>query len=112
MAWDERGRLWISETIDYPNAMQEPGEGHDRIVICEDTKGTGVADKFTVFADKLSIPTSMVFANGGVIVAQAPDTLFLQGHHRQRRRRRAQSPLHRLGHARHARRPEQLPLWL
>ena len=35
-------------------------------------------DKFTVFADHLSIPTSMCFANGGVIVQQAPDTLFLK----------------------------------
>jgi putative membrane-bound dehydrogenase-like protein len=78
IAFDERGRLWVSETIDYPNSMQQPGEGHDRIVICEDTKGTGVADKFTVFADKLSIPTSLCFANGGVIVAQAPDLLFLK----------------------------------
>jgi putative membrane-bound dehydrogenase-like protein len=78
MAWDARGRLWIAETVDYPNNMQQPGKGHDRITICEDTKGTGRADKFTVFADKLSIPTSLVFAKGGVIVTQAPDTLFLK----------------------------------
>jgi putative membrane-bound dehydrogenase-like protein len=78
MAFDERGRLWIAETFDYPNNMQRPGQGHDRITICEDTKGTGVFDKFTVFADKLSIPTSIVFANGGIIVAQAPDMLFLK----------------------------------
>jgi putative membrane-bound dehydrogenase-like protein len=78
MAWDARGRLWIAETVDYPNEMQKPGEGHDRIVICEDTKGTGKADKFTVFADKLSIPTSITFANGGIIVTQPPDTLFLK----------------------------------
>ena len=78
MAWDARGRLWIAETVDYPNDMQPPGKGHDRIVILEDSKGTGKADKFTVFADQLSIPTSMAFANGGVIVDQAPDTLFLK----------------------------------
>ncbi len=78
LAWDERGRLWIAETVDYPNDLQGPGKGHDRIKICEDTKGTGRADKFTVFADKLSIPTSLTFANGGVIVAQAPDFLFLK----------------------------------
>ncbi len=78
MAWDARGRLWIAETVDYPNNMQPPGQGHDRIVILEDTKGTGKADKFTVFADHLSIPTSLTFARGGVIVTQAPDTLFLK----------------------------------
>jgi putative membrane-bound dehydrogenase-like protein len=78
MAWDARGRLWIAETFDYPNGRQPSGQGHDRIVICEDTKGTGRADKFTVFADHLSIPTSLVFADGGLIVAQMPDTLFLK----------------------------------
>jgi putative membrane-bound dehydrogenase-like protein len=78
MAWDERGRLWIAETFDYPNNLQPPGKGHDRIVILEDTRGTGRADKFTVFADKLSIPTSIAFSGGGIIIHQAPDTLFLQ----------------------------------
>jgi putative membrane-bound dehydrogenase-like protein len=78
MNWDERGRLWIAETVDYPNDRQKAGEGHDRIVILEDTKGTGKADKFTVFADKLSIPTSFTFARGGVVVHQAPHTLFLK----------------------------------
>ena len=78
MNWDYKGRLWIAETVDYPNNKQPPGEGHDRLKICEDTKGDGHADKFTVFADKLSIPTSLTFANGGVIVHQAPETLFLK----------------------------------
>jgi uncharacterized protein len=78
MNWDERGRLWVAETVDYPNDLRRPPEGNDRITICEDTDGDGTADKFTVFADKLSIPTSLVFANGGLIVAQAPDMLFLK----------------------------------
>jgi putative membrane-bound dehydrogenase-like protein len=68
MTWDERGRLWCAITMDYPNELQPEGQGRDKIVICEDTKGTGRADKFTVFADKLSIPTSITFARGGVIV--------------------------------------------
>jgi putative membrane-bound dehydrogenase-like protein len=78
MNWDERGRLWIAETVDYPNNRQPAGKGHDRIVICEDTKGTGRADKVTVFADKLSIPTGFTFYKGGVIVVQAPHTLYLK----------------------------------
>jgi uncharacterized protein len=78
MNWDERGRLWILETVDYPNELQREGEGRDRIRICEDTDGDGRADKFTVFADRLSIPTSLAFAYGGVIVLQAPHTLFLK----------------------------------
>ncbi len=78
MTWDERGRLWVAETYDYPNEKQPEGKGRDRIRICEDTDGDGKADKFTVFADKLSIPTSLAISHGGVIVHQAPDTLFLK----------------------------------
>ncbi len=78
IAWDHKGRLWVAETVDYPNNLQRSGDGHDRIKICEDTDGDGRADKFTVFADRLSIPTSMAFADGGVVVHQAPDTLFLK----------------------------------
>jgi putative membrane-bound dehydrogenase-like protein len=78
LTWDNRGRAWLALSVDYPNNRQPEGQGNDRIVILEDTKGTGRADKVTVFADKLSIPTSMVHANGGLIVAQAPHILFLQ----------------------------------
>ena len=78
MNWDERGRLWVAVTVDYPNELQPPGKGRDRILIREDTKGEGKADRVKVFADKLSIPTSLIFARGGVIVHQAPHTLFLR----------------------------------
>jgi hypothetical protein len=46
--------------------------------ICEDTDGDGRADKFTVFCDQLSIPTSFVFANGGVIVIHSGKTEFFK----------------------------------
>ncbi|QCR21170.1 PVC-type heme-binding CxxCH protein [Pontibacter sp. SGAir0037] len=79
MAWDERGRLWVVESVDYPNTFKETdGEANDRIKICEDTNGDGRADKFTVFADDLNIPTSIVFANGGIIVSMAPDFVFMK----------------------------------
>lgn len=79
MEWDEKGRLWVIETVDYPNTVRDAeGVGDDRIKICEDTDGDGKADKFTLFADNLNIPTSLVFANGGVIVSQAPHFLFLK----------------------------------
>jgi putative membrane-bound dehydrogenase-like protein len=78
MTWDERGRLWIAESTDYPNEKRRDGQGHDRITICTDTDGDGLADSFQVFAEGLNIPTSLLCANGGVIVLQAPDTLFLK----------------------------------
>ena len=77
-SFDERGRLWVIETVDYPNEPLNGQPGDDKIKILEDTNGDGRADKVTVFADKLNIPTSLAFANDGVIVTQPPHTLFLK----------------------------------
>jgi len=82
MAWDERGRLYVLITKDYPNERKPEGVGlpggSDYIVICEDTDKDGKADKFTNFAEGMSIPTGMAFGNGGLYVSQAPHMLFLQ----------------------------------
>ena len=83
MNWDARGRLWVLESTDYPNNLvADPHmNGNDRIVICEDTDGDGKADKFTVFADHLNIPTGIAFAGKGVIVAVAPYIIYLEATH-------------------------------
>ena len=78
MAWDEQGRLFVSITVDYPNEMQPAGQGRDKIVMCEDTDGDGACDKVTTFADKISIASSVLPYAGGLIVHQAPVTLFLK----------------------------------
>jgi putative membrane-bound dehydrogenase-like protein len=75
ITWDHRDRLWVVEALDYPNG---PGVGNDRLKICEDTDGDGKADQFTVFADQLTIATSAVHANGGVIVTSGSQMLFLK----------------------------------
>ena len=76
--WDHRGRAFVIQTVDYPNNLHAGNLGNDKIIICEDTDKDGRADKFTTFADQLSIPTSLVFANGGVICTNGTDMLFLQ----------------------------------
>ena len=78
MNWDEKGRLWVMETVDYPNEVKDDDLGDDRIKILEDTDGDGKADKTTIFAEKLNIPTSFVFSNGGIIVSQSPSFLFFK----------------------------------
>ncbi len=80
MNWDEQGRLWVIESIEYPYPRDfwPDGGGKDRILILEDTNGDGRADTFTEFADDLNIPTSLTFAGDGVIVKQAPQTLYLK----------------------------------
>jgi putative membrane-bound dehydrogenase-like protein len=77
-SFDQRGRLWVIEAIDYPNRVLNGAPGEDRIKILEDTDDDGRADKITIFAERLNLPSSLVFANGGVIVAAAPHVLFLK----------------------------------
>ncbi len=70
MAFDEKGRMWVSSTVEYPHSAakdrwSDPQGSHvadsrDAIKILEDTDGDGVADKMTVFADGLNIPTGVL----------------------------------------------------
>lgn len=78
-AWDARGRMWVVETNDYPNTvLPDSVPGHDRILILDDANRDGRADKVTVFAQGLNLATSLAFANGGVVVGQAPHMLFFR----------------------------------
>ncbi len=76
--FDERGRMWAVETLDYPNIITDPYAGHDRIIILEDTDGDGVADKHTVFAQGLNIPQGIEWTPGGLVVAMAPYLLLFE----------------------------------
>ena len=77
MAFDPDGRLWLCETLDYPNELQPAGSGRDRLRVLVDEDGDGSYEKDVVYADKLSIPTSLCFTPEGVVVHQAPHTLLL-----------------------------------
>ncbi|MEW4526276.1 PVC-type heme-binding CxxCH protein [Maioricimonas sp. JC845] len=77
MTWDAQGRLWVCCSTSYPQV--QPGEQpNDQIIVLEDTDGDGRADKSTVFADGLYVPTGLEMGDGGVYVANAPDLLFLK----------------------------------
>jgi putative heme-binding domain-containing protein len=74
MTFDARGRIWITESVEYPRSSAGPGQ--DRIKVLESTKGDGKYDKITVFAEGLNIPSGIAVGHGGVWVANAPDLLF------------------------------------
>jgi len=77
MVWDSRGRLWVACSWAYPQL--KPGQkANDKIIILEDTNQDGKADKSTVFADGLYLPTGIELANGGCYVAQSPDVFFFK----------------------------------
>lgn len=78
IAFDNKGRLWVSCMANYPQWMPGAGRPSDRLLIFEDTDGDGRADKCTPFYDKLICPTGFEFWNGGVLVVDEPRILFLK----------------------------------
>jgi putative heme-binding domain-containing protein len=78
MTFDAKGRLWVSTMPSYP--LWKPGDPKpmDKLLILEDLDGDGVADKCTVFYDKLHCPTGFEFCNGGVLVVDQPRLIFLK----------------------------------
>lgn len=76
MNFDEKGRLWVATSEVYPQIL--PGEtANDKVVVLEDIDGDGVAEKSTVFADNLLIPTGILPGDGGVYVANSTDLIHL-----------------------------------
>ena len=117
MTFDERGRVWITESLEYPR--RAAGPGRDRVKVLEDTDGDGKADKFTVFAEGLNIPSGIAVGHGGVWVANSPDILFLKDTRRRRQGRHARGGRDGFGRSRYPRAAQladlgarRLALWL
>jgi putative heme-binding domain-containing protein len=78
IAFDNKGRLWVSCMINYPQWLPNSSRPTDRLLILEDTDNDGKADKCTTFYDELICPTGFEFHKDGVLVADQPRILFLQ----------------------------------
>ena len=77
MNWDEKGRLWVVSSRLYPHI--KPGQrSDDQVIVLEDNDGDGVADKSTIFAEDLLIPTGVMPGDGGAYVANSTEILFMQ----------------------------------
>ena len=98
ITFDERGRMWVVQYLQYPapaglkpvrvdqylrttyDRVPDPPprgpKGADKITILEDTDGDGVYDKSKDFVTGLNLATGVEVGHGGVWVAQAPYLLF------------------------------------
>lgn len=96
--FDDRGRLWVIQYLQYPNPAElqrvqvdrfsrtrydrvpEPPpqgpRGADRITILEDTDHDGRMDRGQDFVNGLNLATGLAFGHGGVFVLQVPYLLF------------------------------------
>ena len=75
--FDARGRLWVIGSTVYPQI--EPGQKpDDKVLILEDTNQDGRADKTTVFADGLMIPTGLEVTSDGCYLGHGTELLLLR----------------------------------
>jgi putative membrane-bound dehydrogenase-like protein len=73
---DSKGRLWAAVWPTYPK--WEPGkEMNDALLILPDDNGDGKADRAIEFA-RVHCPLGFEFWNGGVLVTEGPDLVFLK----------------------------------
>ncbi len=72
IAFDARGRLWVTQSHEYPFPA-EPGEGVDRLSVLEDTDGDGRADRFTHYEDTLNIPIGVLPLTDATIAYSIPN---------------------------------------
>lgn len=73
MAFGDDGRLWLSNSQEYPYAAPPDRPGRDSIKVLEDTDGDGRADSITTFADGLNIPIGLYPYGDGVIAFSIPN---------------------------------------
>jgi len=78
MAFDARGRLWVTVTQEYPYPVPTNRPGRDAIKILEDTNDDGRADKITTFADGLNIPIGVYPCKNGCVAWSIPDIWYFQ----------------------------------
>ncbi len=78
MSFDNRGRLWIATMPTYPHYQPGDARPNDKLIILEDTDSDGRADRETVFADGLHLPTGFELAAEGVYVAQGNHLVLLK----------------------------------
>lgn len=64
LAFDDRGRLWVTDTVEYPWPVKPGERGRDTVKILEDIGPDGRAQKITTFADGLNIPIGLLPLNG------------------------------------------------
>ncbi|MGB3587126.1 MAG: PVC-type heme-binding CxxCH protein, partial [Tunicatimonas sp.] len=76
--WDDRGRLWVAENLDYESRGHGfSNDGNSRILILEDTDQDGEADSRKVFLEGIPFPAAIAVGMGGLFLGAPPNLLFV-----------------------------------
>lgn len=75
LAFDARGRLWVTHSIEYPFAAADPEQSRDGLTVLDGIGSDGRATKISKFVEKLNIPIGILPMPNGreVIVWSIPN---------------------------------------
>jgi putative membrane-bound dehydrogenase-like protein len=78
MVFDEDGRIYVAEMLDYPDDPPPGKPARSRIRLLEDADGDGKYEKATIFADQVLEVSGILPWKGGLFVTSAPDILYMK----------------------------------
>jgi putative heme-binding domain-containing protein len=79
MAFDPKGRLWITQSREYPfPVLPVDKKGRDKVMVLEDFDGIGRARKISTFAEGLNIPIGLYPYKDGVIAFSIPKVRYFR----------------------------------
>ena len=78
MAFDEEGKVYVAEMMDYPTDPPPGKPARSRIRLLENSSGDGKSWRSTIFADNVLAVSGFMPWKGGLIVTTAPDILYLK----------------------------------
>ncbi len=78
MVFDENGRIYVAEMLDYPDDPPPGKPARSRIKMLEDNDGDGKYERVVVFADQVLQVSSVLPWKGGLLVASAPDIMWMK----------------------------------
>ena len=78
LVFDEEGRAFVAEMLDYPYDPPPGQPPRSRIRVLEDRDGDGRVDHSVVFADGILQLKGLALWDGGVIASAAPDLLYFK----------------------------------
>src|SRR5581483_5669492 len=74
--FDENGRLYVAEFVEFNQNASKTPHGRGRIRLLEDTDGDGIYEKSTIFLDNLDSPTAVCCYDGGIFIGAVPNILY------------------------------------
>jgi putative heme-binding domain-containing protein len=78
LAFDDRGRLWVTDTLEYPYAARPGTKPRDTVKILSDFQADGRAGKIETFADSLNIPIGLLpLPNAQAALVHSIPSIFL-----------------------------------